>query len=93
MKVLEPGRPQVGWAKEYTCSGAGQGGGGCGAKLLVEQDDVYTWERWYMGRECDVYCAFTCSACGVGTNIERPPFQPQTIEEWSKKHPEAKKGK
>ena len=41
MKVLEKGRPQVGWSMELACTGDGNYGGGCGAKLLVEQADVY----------------------------------------------------
>lgn len=41
MKVLKPGREQTGWAREAECTGHGNGGGGCGALLLVERDDVY----------------------------------------------------
>lgn len=40
MKVLRPGRKQKGWSTEAECTGLGNGGGGCGAKLLVEEDDV-----------------------------------------------------
>ena len=36
MKVLQPGRPQQGWSTEATCTGKGNGDGGCGARLLVD---------------------------------------------------------
>jgi hypothetical protein len=38
MKVLEKG---PGWSMEVVCTGRGNGGCGCGAKLLVERGDVY----------------------------------------------------
>ncbi len=41
MKVIKPGRPQKGWSHEFTCTGDGNGRGGCGAILLVEQEDLY----------------------------------------------------
>jgi hypothetical protein len=86
MKVLKPGRAQKGWAKEFECTGKGRDGGGCGATLLVEQADVYTWERSFMGRDLDQMWSFTCAACGVETNLrESPPFDAQTLEQWRAK--------
>lgn len=41
MKIIKEGRKQTGWSKELTCTGKGNGGGGCGAVLLVEQTDLY----------------------------------------------------
>ena len=38
MKVLEKG---PGWSMEVRCTGAGNGGCGCGARLLVERGDIY----------------------------------------------------
>ena len=46
MKVLKKGNGQKGWTKEFTCSGAGNGNGGCGAELLVDGD-------YYMVGTCD----------------------------------------
>lgn len=71
MKVLEPGRPQKGWAKEFCCTGRGNGMGGCGAKLLVEQGDVFRTENHCMG-ESEMYSTFECSECQVWTDIEVP---------------------
>ena len=69
MKVLEKGRSQKGWAKEFVCTGLGNGGGGCGAKLLVEQDDLYKTSRSdYIG-DTDYYVTFMCLECGVETDI------------------------
>jgi hypothetical protein len=76
MKVLKKGRKQKGWAKEFECSGDGNKGGGCGALLLVEQDDVYQTHSSCMG-ESTYYQTFGCPECGVLTDIdENLPFTP-----------------
>jgi hypothetical protein len=41
MKILKKGRPQKGWATEAKCTWEGNGGGGCGALLLIEEEDLY----------------------------------------------------
>lgn len=41
MKVLEKGTGQEGWSTKARCTGAGNGMGGCGALLLIEQKDLY----------------------------------------------------
>ncbi len=70
MKVLTPGRPQRGWAKEFTCTGSGNGGGGCGATLLVEQGDLYKTHNYDYSGGHDVYITFTCACCSVETDIK-----------------------
>ena len=69
MKVLKKGKPQVGWAKEYLCSGSGNGDGGCGALLLVEQDDVFLTIG--NGGRNDKYFTFRCPDCGVWTDLPK----------------------
>lgn len=76
MKVLKKGTPQKGWAKEFTCTGSGNGGGGCKAKLLVEQDDVFRTYS-HCRDETDTYNTFKCSECGVLTDIGDVPFTPR----------------
>lgn len=85
MRVLVPGRAQHGWAAEVKCEGVpydlGPGikitqNGGCGAKLLVEQNDIYL-----MSEKChsDViaYVAFRCPSCGVISFVRGDlPFHP-----------------
>jgi hypothetical protein len=68
MRILEPGRPQAGWAKEVTCTGAGNEGGGCGAKLLVEAHDLYRTES-HARDETTTYVTIMCEACGVETDL------------------------
>jgi len=73
MKVLEKGRAQKGWSKQTKCTGSGNGGGGCGAKLLVEQGDLYkTYHHSYDG-STDTYVTFKCADCGVETDITGVP--------------------
>ncbi len=70
MKVLSPGRAQKGWAQEFDCTGKGNGGGGCGARLLVEYGDLYKTHSYDYGGGHDVYITFRCGACGVETDIK-----------------------
>jgi hypothetical protein len=70
MKVLKKGRGQKGWSIEATCTGAGNGGGGCGALLLVEQDDLFKTFITSFCEPPDVCVSFVCSECGVMTDIE-----------------------
>jgi hypothetical protein len=72
MKVLEKGREQQGWSAELTCTGANNGGGGCGAKLLVEQGDLFLShsEADDMQDDEDAWITFACMACGVWTDLE-----------------------
>lgn len=70
MKIISEGRPQKGWSKEYTCTGAGNGGGGCGAVLLVSQEDFYHTHHYDYGGGHDVYTTFMCPCCGVETDVK-----------------------
>ena len=82
MKTLLPGRKQTGWSTETTCTGHGNGGGGCGAKLLDEQDDLYI-TRSYARDEVETFATFTCHECGVQTDLKTmPPVQIQSKETW-----------
>ena len=76
MKVLKPGREQKGWSKTFTCTGDGNGGGGCGAELLVEQGDLFKTFR-HCRDETDVFITFQCTACEVLTDLkakDQPPY-------------------
>ena len=89
MKVLEKGRPQAGWAKECKCTGDGNGGVGCGAKLLVDAGDLYKTHR-YCRDEHDVFTTFKCPECGVETDIDGAPYNvtknlPDGWEEWDER--------
>jgi hypothetical protein len=69
MKVLEKGRPQKGWSKEKKCTGSGNGGGGCGAKLLVEEGDLFQTASSHYDGSNETYVTFKCAACGVLTDL------------------------
>lgn len=72
MKVLEKGRAQKGWSKQAKCTGSGNGGGGCGAKLLVEQGDLYkTWRHCL--DDSEMFITFKCASCGVETDLAGVP--------------------
>lgn len=76
MKVITPGRDQRGWAREETCTGHGNGRGGCGAVLLVEQGDLYKTQS-HSFDETETFITFQCVACGVQTDIKGVPYAVQ----------------
>ena len=72
MKILKAGRKQAGWSKEFICTGAGNRGGGCGAKLLVSEYDIYRTSSDHYDGSTDYYKTFCCPQCGVETDINEP---------------------
>lgn len=72
MKVLEKGTGQKGWAREEFCTGFGNGNGGCGAKLLIEQADLYKTQS-HVRDETDTFITFRCVECKVETDIKNIP--------------------
>lgn len=86
MKVVKKGRKQKGWAKEHDCTGNGNGRGGCGAKLLVEQDDVFMTESHHYDGSHEYYHTFQCPECGVLTDIPLAPFTPPKKAVWQNQH-------
>jgi hypothetical protein len=88
VKILEPGRQQKGWSTEAKCTGKGNGNGGCGAKLLVEQPDLFRTSSSAMG-ETDYYVTFECAACGVLTDLENVPGSVESKLPWRKDWAEA----
>jgi hypothetical protein len=73
MKVLMKGRPQRGWSQEFICTGKGNGNGGCGAKLLVEEGDLIRTGCHSYDGSSEYYVTFVCSECGVMTDISGYP--------------------
>ena len=68
MKVIKSGSPH-GWSAEFTCTGHGNGGGGCEALLLVTEDDLYQTVHEDYGGGKTFYTTFTCMSCGVKTDV------------------------
>lgn len=83
MKVIEKGREQRGWSEEIICTGAGNGNGGCGAKLLIEQPDLFHTIH-QVKDETDYFVTFECCECGVLTDIKNSPFSPRSLPHRSK---------
>ena len=74
MKILKKGREQRGWSVEAECTGEGNGLGGCGALLLVEEADLYKTSS-SVRDEVTIFITFKCSACGVETDLTCVPWQ------------------
>jgi hypothetical protein len=71
MEVVKKGRPQKGWTSKFTCTGHGNGGGGCGAVLLVSEGDLYQTSSSCRD-ETDYFTTFCCCECGVETDVKVP---------------------
>lgn len=72
MKVIKEGSGQRGWSTEATCTGAGNGKGGCGAVLLVEAPDIFSTYS-HARDESTQYKTFKCCQCGVLTDLKGVP--------------------
>lgn len=68
MKVIKEGTGQNGWAKELKCTGKGNGAGGCGAVLLVEEGDLFKTSSTARDETTD-YITFECCSCNVWTDV------------------------
>ena len=77
MKVLEKG---PGWSMEVVCTGSGNGGCGCGSRLLVERGDVYLTHSYDYGGGHDLYYTIRCPECNVETDI-KPSCLPTLIRD------------
>jgi len=73
MKVLKSGTGQKGWSTKTKCTGEGNGNGGCGAELLVDEDDLYSTGRSYYDGSNDYFVTFKCPECGVETDVDNVP--------------------
>ncbi len=66
MRILEKG---PGWDLKLRCTGKGNGDGGCGSLLLVEENDIYVKPHAdYLG-DIEYYYAVCCPVCGRETDI------------------------
>ena len=93
MKTLKPGRDQKGWATQFTCTGKGNKDGGCGAELLVEQDDLFKSQHTDYGNDTTHYLSFNCHCCGVMTDIPQTKWPSHAIQETLPSWKEYKEGK
>lgn len=67
MKILQPGKA-TSWCTQTTCTGHGNGGGGCGAILLVEATDLFKTTT-HARDETETFITFACIQCGVLTDL------------------------
>ncbi len=74
MKVLKKGREQKGWSTEAVCTGNGNNGGGCGAKLLVEEADLFRTGS-HVRDESDYFVTFKCPECEVMTDLPNNKYR------------------
>ncbi len=68
MKVLEKGNGAKSWSTVANCTGAGNRGGGCGAKLQVEATDLFRTTS-NARDETTEYTTFKCPECQVLTDL------------------------
>ena len=73
MEIIKKGTGQKSWSKEYSCTGSGNGGGGCGAQLLVSLTDIYHIKSTDISGSTDHYYTFKCPCCSVETDISDIP--------------------
>ena len=92
MKVIKKGREQKGWAQQFTCTGKGNRGGGCGAILLVEEDDMYFTSSSCYDGSTDYFNTFKCCDCGVETDVSDSKVSARVKDKMQEKRDARTKG-
>lgn len=70
MKILEIGKSDF-WETEQICTGRGNGNGGCGAKLLVAETDIYITKSLSIEDNIFTDYTFKCPCCSKETDIPK----------------------
>ena len=65
-----------GLAIKQKCTGFGNGGGGCGALLEVEREDIYLTSHTDITGETDYFYTFRCPCCSNETDIPEKNIPP-----------------
>lgn len=70
MKIIEPGKHMsLEWEGAFHCTGKGNGGKGCDAKLEIQESDLFGTYSSSMGRDETRYITFMCPCCGALTDV------------------------
>ncbi len=77
MKVIRKGkgRKMGVWSIEKECTGSGNGGGGCGAKLRVEDGDFLRTGCHSYDGSSEYFISFVCPVCKVMTDLKSGEFR------------------
>ncbi len=70
MKVLKKGNESKGFETEQICTGRGNGNGGCNARLLVSEHDIFVTSST-VHCETDYFYTFKCPECKTKTDIPK----------------------
>jgi hypothetical protein len=84
MKIIKPGREQKSWAKEFKCTGKGNGNGGCEAILLVEKADLFYTQEFEREGGGSKHTGFECPQCHVLTDIPDNFYDIPHYQDWKK---------
>lgn len=89
MKVLWKTPSQKIWINVCTCTGPNNSNAGCGAILLVEQEDLFKTEfkvKTNIGEDTQVSLKFKCPECGVLTDVDssNPQNHTESYSVWEK---------
>lgn len=68
MEVLKKGS---GWSLEETCTGKGNGNGGCGSLLKVEEGDLFFTRSSSYDGSSESYITFQCPVCRKYTDLDK----------------------
>lgn len=74
------------WEIKQTCTGFGNGNLGCGANLLVDEEDIFvTFLDDYRTPQTEYFYTFKCPVCGRLTDIPSE-LLPKDVKEKAMKH-------
>ena len=89
MKVLEKGNESKGFELEQVCTGRGNGNGGCKARLLVSEKDIFVTAST-AHCETDYFYTFKCPECNTKTDIQAKELpekvKDHAMQKYKRKH-------
>ncbi len=90
MKILEYGN-KASWETKQKCDANGWEGLGCGAKLLIDAEDIFISERIFIDGSSENYFTFTCPVCGQNSDICKSEI-PEKVRSYILKRPSKNEG-
>ena len=89
MRIFKQENPNV-WKIEAICTGHGNDDKGCGAKLVINENDIFVTAHFGSVCETEFFFSFRCPKCGKLTDVPKKNIprevRKNAMREYKKEH-------